>query len=75
MALTPDRCLAHVINLAMIDVMLHITKIVAVEMKSAIWEYDPADPANHINSGGLDVIAMIHMLAIKVSLEATANNF
>ncbi|KAH9048755.1 hypothetical protein EDB84DRAFT_1556597 [Lactarius hengduanensis] len=38
-----DMCLGHVINLANINVMGHITKIAAVETKTAIWEYDPAD--------------------------------
>jgi hypothetical protein len=61
------RCLAHVINLANIDVMGHITKIAAVETKTAIWEYDPADPSNRISNGGLDVIATIRTLAVKVS--------
>jgi hypothetical protein len=65
--LTFDRCLGHVINLATIDVMSHITKIAAVETKSAIWEYDPALPSNRISNGGLDVIATIRTLAIKVS--------
>ena len=48
--------------------MAHITKIAVVETKSAIWDYDPADPANRISNGGLDVIATIRTLAIKVSL-------
>ena len=67
--MTPDRCLAHVINLATIDVMSHITKLAAVETKTAIWEYDPALPTNRISNGGLDVIAMIQTLAIKVHLQ------
>ena len=49
------------------DVMSHITKIAAVETKTAIWEYDPALPSNRISNGGLDVIATIRTLAIKVS--------
>ncbi len=63
-----DRCLAHVINLANIDIMAHITRIAMVESKAAIWDYDPGLPSNHISNGGLDVIATIRTLAIKVSL-------
>jgi hypothetical protein len=59
--------MAHVINLATIDVMSHITKTAVLENKSAIWEYDPALPSNRISNGGLDVIATIRTLAIKVS--------
>ena len=66
--MTFDRCLAHVINLANIDVMGHITRIAIVESKAAIWDYDPGLPSNHISNGGLDVIATIWTLAIKVSL-------
>ena len=51
--------MAHVINLATIDVMLHITKTAVVENKAAIWEYNPALPSNRISNGGLDVIATI----------------
>ncbi|KAF8461320.1 hypothetical protein DFH94DRAFT_698383 [Russula ochroleuca] len=53
-------------NLANIDVMSHITKIAAVETTTAIWEYDPELPANHILGGSLDVIATICTLAIKI---------
>ena len=63
--------MAHVINLATIDVMSHITKTAVVENKAAIWEYDPALPSNRISNGGLDVIATIRTLAIKVSLHST----
>jgi hypothetical protein len=55
-------------NLANIDVMSHITKIAAVETTTAIWEYDPELPANHILGGSLDVIATICTLAIKVCI-------
>jgi hypothetical protein len=34
-------CLAHVVNLANVAVMTHITKIAAIENATAIWEYDP----------------------------------
>jgi hypothetical protein len=60
-------CLGHVINLANIDVMGHITKIAAVENATAIWEYDPTHEDNHVLGGSFDVIAAIRTLAIKVS--------
>jgi hypothetical protein len=59
-------CLGHVINLAEVDVMAHITKIAAVETTTAIWEYDPSLPNNRVLNGSLDVIAAIRTLAIKV---------
>ena len=65
--MTSDRCLEHVINLMNIDIMKHVMKIAIVETKTAIWEYDPSDPSNHISNGGLDVIVTIHTLVIKVS--------
>jgi hypothetical protein len=46
--------------------MAHITKIAAVEMTNAIWEYDPSLPDNHVLDGSLDVVAAICTLAIKV---------
>jgi hypothetical protein len=61
------RCLAHVVNLAVIVVMSHITKIAAIESSNAIWEYDPSLPGNRVLSGSLDVISAIQTLAIKVS--------
>ena len=42
--------------------------IALVESKATIWDYDPEIPSNHISNGGLDVIATIRTLAIKVSL-------
>jgi hypothetical protein len=60
--------LAHVINLANVDVMSHITKIAAVANATAIWEYDPTRYDNRVLGGSLDVIAAIRTLAIKVSL-------
>ena len=35
---------------------------------TAIWEYDPTQPDNHVLGGSLDVIAAIWTLAIKVRL-------
>jgi hypothetical protein len=60
------RCLEHVVNLVNIDIMAHITKLAVIETMSAIWEYDPLEPDNHVLGGGLDVIATIWTLAIKV---------
>ena len=47
--------------------MSHITKIAAVETMTAIWENDPQLSANHVLGRSLDVITMVHTLAIKVS--------
>jgi hypothetical protein len=47
--------------------MAHITNIAAVENKTAIWEFNPALKKNHIANRGLDVIAALCTLAIKVS--------
>ncbi|KAH9072194.1 hypothetical protein EDB83DRAFT_2516969 [Lactarius deliciosus] len=46
--------------------MSHITKITAVKNTTAIWEYDPGLPTNHVLGGSLDVIAAIQTLAIKI---------
>ena len=62
----PDRCLKHVVNLANVAVMGHITKIATVENQTAIWEYDPDEPDNHVLRGSLDMIAAIRTIAIKV---------
>jgi hypothetical protein len=61
-----DSCLEHVVNLANVDIMRHITKIAAVENQTAIWEYDPDLPNNRVLGGSLDVIAAIRTIAIKV---------
>jgi hypothetical protein len=67
--LTPsNRCLAHVVNLANVAVMSHITKISALENSTAIWEYDPNLSDNRMLGGSLDVIASICTIAIKVML-------
>jgi len=63
-------CLEHIVNLANIAVMSHITKIAAVETMTAIWEYDPSLPGNWVLGGSLDVIAVIWMIAIKVCYHA-----
>lgn len=61
-----NRCFAHVINLANVAVIAHITKIAAVQTTSAIWDFDPTLPDNRVLSGDLDVIAAVRTLAIKV---------
>ena len=60
-------CLEHVVNLANVDMMGHITKIAAVENATAIWEYDPNLYNNRVLGGSLDVIAAVRTIAIKVS--------
>ena len=47
--------------------MEHVTKLAAVENAQATWEYDPSLPNNKVHGGGLDVIAAVHTIAIKVS--------
>ena len=54
------------VNLGNIAVMACIMKITAVQMATAIWEYDPSLPQNHMLGGSLDVIAAVQTLAIKV---------
>jgi hypothetical protein len=61
-----SSCLEHVVNLANVDVMGHITKIAAVENATAIWEYDPDLCDNRVLGGSLDVIAAVRTIAIKV---------
>jgi hypothetical protein len=60
-------CFGHVVNIANVAVMSHITRIAAVENATAIWEYDPALPGNRVLGGSLDVIASIRTIAIKVN--------
>ena len=60
-------CLAHVVNLVNVAFMEHVTKLAAVENSQAIWEYDPSLPDNRVLGRGLDVIAAVRTLAIKVS--------
>ena len=45
--------LGHVINLGNMDVMSHITKIVAVKNSIAIWEYNPTRSDNCVLGGSL----------------------
>lgn len=46
--------------------MREVTQIAVVESKQAIWDYDPQLPENRLAVGGLDVIASIRTLAVKV---------
>jgi hypothetical protein len=62
-----SRCLAHVVNLGVIAMMAHITKIAAVETTTAIWDYNPSLDDHQVLGGSLNVIAIIRTLAIKVS--------
>jgi len=57
-----------VVNLANVAVIDCITKITAVEMTTAIWEYDPSLPDNHMLNGSLDIVTAVRTLAIKVCL-------
>ena len=47
------------VNLANVAVMDCNTKIVAVEMTTAIWEYDLSLPDNHMLNSSLDVVAAV----------------
>ncbi len=60
-------CLEHVINLANVDVMGHITKIAAVENATAIWESNLNLYYNCVLEGLLDVITAVRTITIKVS--------
>lgn len=62
------RCLEHVVNLANVAVMGHITKIAITENTNAIWEYDPELPDNRVLGGSLDVVAALRTLVVKVCL-------
>ncbi|KZS87027.1 hypothetical protein SISNIDRAFT_398927, partial [Sistotremastrum niveocremeum HHB9708] len=60
------RCLAHVVNLATVDIMGFVTQIGLAESSTLIWEYNPADPENRVLGGQLDVIASIRTLTVKI---------
>ena len=62
------RCFGHVVNIANVAIMGHITRIAAVENATAIWEYNPELPGNRVLGGSLDVIGSIRTIAIKVSV-------
>jgi hypothetical protein len=47
--------------------MGYITKIAVIENTNAIWEYDPSLSGNRVLDGSLDVVTVIHTLAIKVT--------
>lgn len=47
--------------------MFEITRITIVESKQAIWYYDPLMEENRaVSDGGLDTIAALRTLAVKV---------
>jgi hypothetical protein len=58
--------LAHVLNLAIVDIMAEITWIDHIATTTAIWEFDPMLPSNHVMNNSLDVVAAICTLAIKI---------
>ncbi|KAI1789149.1 hypothetical protein LXA43DRAFT_893277 [Ganoderma leucocontextum] len=58
-------CYGHVVQLGVEDFMSAITQKAVVETKQAIWDYDPKH-ADSIVNGGLDVIAILRTLAVKV---------
>ena len=51
--------------------MSEITQLAVVETKQAIWDFDPSLPENRLVIGGLDVIAMIRTLVVKVYLTSS----
>lgn len=59
-------CLAHVLNLAITDIMSVITNTATVETTSAIWEFDPTLPGNRVLGDSLDIISALCTLAIKI---------
>ena len=59
-------CLAHVLNLAIIDIMAVITRIDHIMTTAAIWEFNPMLPMNCVMNNSLDVVAAICTLAIKI---------
>lgn len=61
-----SRCLEHVVNLANVDVMAHITRVAMIETLTAIWEFDPSLPNNCLHGNSLNVIAAIQTVAIKI---------
>ncbi|KAG2739190.1 hypothetical protein P692DRAFT_20644572, partial [Suillus brevipes Sb2] len=61
-------CLAHMVNLAVTDVMSVITCITNIETTTAIWEFDPLLPNNRILGDSLDVVAAV-LLSSNISLQ------
>ena len=60
------RCLEHVVNLANVAVMGHITKIAVTKNTNAILEYDPELLDNRVLGGSLDVVVALQTLVVKV---------
>ena len=44
--------------------MSEVTRIAHIATSTAIWEFNPTLPSNHVN--GLDVVATVRTLAIKI---------
>ena len=59
-------CLAHAINLAVLAMMLEITRVEHIATTNAIWEFDPTLPANWLIGNSINVITAICTLAIKI---------
>ena len=59
-------CLAHVLNLAIVDIMAEITQIDHIVTMAAIWEFNPTLLTNCVMNNSLDVVAAIRTLAIKI---------
>ncbi|OJT06528.1 Zinc finger BED domain-containing protein RICESLEEPER 2 [Trametes pubescens] len=59
-------CIAHVVQLGIEDFMTQVTQVALVQSKQAMWDFDPTLATNRLAAGGLDVIAMIRTLAIKI---------
>lgn len=61
-------CLAHAINLAVGDFMKTVTKTTVIETTKGIWEYDPEDAQNLVNTHSIrDPVAIVRTLAVKVN--------
>ncbi len=68
------RCFGHVVQLGTVDFMSEVTQVGLVASKQAIWDYDPEAVESAIN-GGLDAIAVIRTLAVKVSFFVISLDF
>ena len=58
--------MAHVVNLSLTDFMSIITRLATIETTTAIWEYDPTLPQNHLLEGSIDVVTTLRTLVIKI---------
>ena len=60
------QCLAHELNLAIVNIMAEITWIDHIAITTAIWEFNPMLLSNCVMNNSLDVVAAICTLAIKI---------